>query len=79
MYPFILTTSLVLYRPIYDAGIFLARRGQDECLGCVAGLRQYAIAYPQMWDLADEIDAALQKARGNGPATSLGVPATMAA
>lgn len=54
---------LILYRPIYDAGMFLARRGQDECLGCVAGLRQYAMAYPQMWELAAEIEAALSKAR----------------
>lgn len=52
---------LILYRPIYDAGMFLARRGQDECLGCVAGLKQYAVAYPQMWDLAAEIEATLSK------------------
>jgi hypothetical protein len=52
---------LILYRPIYDAGLFLARRGQDESLGCVAGLKQYATAYPQMWELADEIQAVLQK------------------
>jgi hypothetical protein len=51
---------LILYRPIYDAGMFLARRGQEECLAC---LKQYADAYPQMWELGGEIEAALSKAR----------------
>ncbi|BEI79573.1 hypothetical protein CcaverHIS002_0101020 [Cutaneotrichosporon cavernicola] len=49
---------LVLYRPIYDAGMFLAREGLDDCLGCIAGLRLYSAAYPQIWELAAEIEAA---------------------
>lgn len=50
---------VVLYRPIYDAGMFLARRGQDESLACIAGLRQYATAYPQVWALAADIERTL--------------------
>ncbi|KLT46287.1 hypothetical protein CC85DRAFT_59374 [Cutaneotrichosporon oleaginosum] len=49
---------LVLYRPIYDGGMYLARQGRDDCLGCVAGLRLYATAYPQMWELARDIESA---------------------
>lgn len=50
---------LVLYRPMYDAGMFLARQGREESRALVAGLRQYAGPYPQMWDLALEIEAVL--------------------
>ncbi len=52
----------MLYRPIYDAGMYLARQGREDCLGCVAGLRLYATPYPQMWELAGEIEAAFLKA-----------------
>lgn len=52
-------TRLVLYRPIFDAGMYLARQGREDCLGCVAGLRQYAGPYPQMLDCALEIQETL--------------------
>lgn len=52
----------MLYRPIYDAGMYLARQGREDCLGCVAGLRLYAAPYPQMWELATEIETAFLKA-----------------
>lgn len=48
-------TRLILYKPIFDAGMYLARQGREDCLGCVAGLRQYAGPYPQMLDCALEI------------------------
>ncbi|WOO81373.1 uncharacterized protein LOC62_03G004902 [Vanrija pseudolonga] len=55
---------LVLYRPMYDAGMFLARQGREESRALVAGLRQYAGPYPQMWDLALEIEAVLLESAG---------------
>lgn len=55
----------MLYRPIFDAGMYLARQGREDCLGCVAGLRLYAVPYPQMWELAAEIEAAFLKANVN--------------
>ena len=45
-----------MYHPIYQAGIYLAENGREECLACVAGLRQYAIAYPRLWEIADEVE-----------------------
>ncbi len=45
-----------MHHPIYEAGLFLAKDGRSECLACVAGLRQYSIAFPQFWDCADEIE-----------------------
>lgn len=56
-----LTNRLALWRPIYDAGMYLARQGRDECLGCFAGLKQYAGPYPQMWEHALEIETTLMK------------------
>lgn len=41
--------------------MFLARQGRDECLGCFAGLKQYAGPYPQMWEHALEIETTLMK------------------
>lgn len=45
-----------MHHPIYEAGLFLADEGRDECLACVAGLRQYSISFPQFWDCAGEIE-----------------------
>ncbi|EIW70020.1 hypothetical protein TREMEDRAFT_30253, partial [Tremella mesenterica DSM 1558] len=47
---------LILYHPIYEAGCFLANMGRMECLACIAGMKQYSIAYPQMWDFSIEIE-----------------------
>lgn len=48
--------TLVIYKPIYEAGLYLARQGKEECLACVAGLRQYAIPFPSIWSSAEEIE-----------------------
>lgn len=47
--------SLCLYRPIFDAGMYLARQGLEDCMGCVAGLKQYSGPYPQMLECALDI------------------------
>ncbi|KAL7424221.1 hypothetical protein Q5752_001807 [Cryptotrichosporon argae] len=43
---------------IYEAGLHLARRGRGECAICVLGLRQAAVAFPQLHARAGEIEAA---------------------
>jgi len=47
---------LIIYHPIYEAGLYLAKQGKEECLICVAGLKQYSIPFPSVWVLAEEIE-----------------------
>ncbi|OCF45377.1 hypothetical protein I317_00622 [Kwoniella heveanensis CBS 569] len=47
---------LVIHHTIYEAGLYLASRGRSEHLICVAGLRQYSLAFPALWDQADELE-----------------------
>jgi hypothetical protein len=47
---------LVIYHPIYEAGLYLAAQVKEECLICVAGLRQYSTPFPSVWALAEEIE-----------------------
>jgi hypothetical protein len=47
---------LIIYHPIYEAGLHLAKQGKEECLICVAGLKQYSIPFPSVWVLAEEIE-----------------------
>ena len=47
---------LILHHPMHEAGLYLAEQGRDECFACVAGIRQYCIAYPQFWSQAEEIE-----------------------
>ncbi|WWD09924.1 hypothetical protein V865_008054 [Kwoniella europaea PYCC6329] len=53
---------LIINHPIYAAGEYLAALGRSEYLICVAGLRQYAIIYPSLWDQADKLDSIYQEA-----------------
>lgn len=46
----------MLYHPIYEAGLYLAEQGREECMISVVGLRQYCIPYPQFWTQAEEIE-----------------------
>lgn len=62
---------LICYRPIFDSGMYLARQGNMDCMGCILALKQYAVAYPQMWDLALEIETALNRKTTGGPAPEL--------
>ena len=47
---------LILIYPVYLAGLLLAESGKDEALVCVAGLKQYSIAYGYLWELAEEVE-----------------------
>jgi hypothetical protein len=47
---------LIICHPIYEAGLYLAKQGKEECLICVAGLKQYSIPFPCVWVLAEEIE-----------------------
>jgi hypothetical protein len=51
-----LDLSLILHRPIYEAGMYLARKGRQEYQINVAGIRQYSIPYPHFWEQANEMD-----------------------
>lgn len=51
---------MILFHPIYMAGLSLARTGRAECKSCIAGLRQYSIAYGYLWDSADELERVYQ-------------------
>ncbi|KAK6903149.1 hypothetical protein I203_108412 [Kwoniella mangroviensis CBS 8507] len=53
---------LIINHPIYAAGEYLASLGRSEYQICVAGLRQYAIIYPSLWDQADKLDSTYQEA-----------------
>ena len=46
----------IIYHPIYEAGLYLAKQGKEECLICVAGLKQYSNTFPSVWALAEEIE-----------------------
>lgn len=46
----------IIYHPIYEAGLYLAKQGKEECLICVEGLKQYSIPFPSVWVLAEEIE-----------------------
>jgi hypothetical protein len=46
----------VILHPIYEAGLYLAKQGKEECLICIAGLKQYSIPFPSVWALAEEVE-----------------------
>nr|XP_031861170.1 uncharacterized protein CI109_003531 [Kwoniella shandongensis]KAA5528242.1 hypothetical protein CI109_003531 [Kwoniella shandongensis] len=46
---------LMCHHPVYEAGLYLARRGRVECLACVAGLKQYSVTFPSLWEEAEEL------------------------
>lgn len=46
----------LLHSPIYEAGLYLAESGREECMAAIAGLRQHCISYPQFWSQAEEIE-----------------------
>jgi hypothetical protein len=50
-------TSLTLLQPMIEAGTYLAGQAREECMACVAGIHQYAAAYPSCWARAKEIEA----------------------
>lgn len=51
---------LILSHPAYLAGLILARSGKSECKPCIAGLRQYSIAFGHLWELAEEVEGIYQ-------------------
>lgn len=46
-----------------EAGRFLAAQGREEYLACVLGIRQYSIAFPQFWAVANELEETYAAAR----------------
>ncbi|WVF71971.1 hypothetical protein IAT40_006781 [Kwoniella sp. CBS 6097] len=48
---------LIIHHTIYEAGLYLASRGRTEHLICIAGLRQYSLSFPALWDQADELES----------------------
>lgn len=50
------SSSLILYYPIFLAGLMLAEAGKSEYLACVAGLKQYSISFGHLWELAEEVE-----------------------
>ncbi|WRT67323.1 uncharacterized protein IL334_004293 [Kwoniella shivajii] len=71
---------LIINHPIYSAGLYLANLGRSEYLICVAGLRQYSIIFPSLWDQADHLERLYKNAashvirgsvRNNNLSTSL--------
>lgn len=46
----------MIYHPIYEAGLYLARQGNEEYQACSAALRQYSSPFPSIWYLAKEIE-----------------------
>jgi hypothetical protein len=40
--------------------MYLARNGRMEFIACVAGMKQYCIAYPQFWHQAEEMEEAYE-------------------
>ena len=49
-------SRLLLYHSIYEAGMYLAEQGREECMILVVGLRQHCIPYPQFWTQAEDIE-----------------------
>lgn len=47
---------LILSHPAYVAGVVLARASRPEYKTCVAGLRQYSIAFGHLWEQAEELE-----------------------
>lgn len=62
---------LIIYHPIYQAGLYLASQGKEECLACVAGLKQYAAPFPSIFALAQEIETLYVNTKNRAPQTSL--------
>lgn len=44
--------------------MILAKAGRPECKTCIAGLRQYSIAFGHLWEVAEEVE---QLYRANTP------------
>lgn len=73
---------LLLHSPIYEAGLYLAEQGREDCMALVAGLRQHCISYPQFWSAAEEIErlynarvlAGTPHSASNTPARPVGPP-----
>jgi hypothetical protein len=55
----------IIYHPIYEAGLYLAAQAKEECLICVAGLKQYSIPFPSIWSLAEEIEVLYTSTKAN--------------
>lgn len=59
---------------MYLAGKVLANSGKEESKSCIAGLRQFSLAYPHLWELADELDTVYASRTGrhfNEPSPNL--------
>nr|XP_019013725.1 uncharacterized protein I206_01796 [Kwoniella pini CBS 10737]OCF52506.1 hypothetical protein I206_01796 [Kwoniella pini CBS 10737] len=56
---------LIINQPIFLAGEYLASLGKSEYLICVAGLKQYSVIYPSLWDQADLLDQIYSQAKVN--------------
>jgi hypothetical protein len=63
----VLTARLLLYHSIYEAGLYLAEQGREECMILVVGLRQHCIPYPQFWTQAEEIERLFNARLITGP------------
>ena len=46
----------IIYHPIYEAGLYLAKQGKEEHHICVAALKQYSIPLPSVRALVEEIE-----------------------
>lgn len=47
---------------MYLAGLLLAEAGKADALICVAGLKQYSIAYGHLWEMAEEVERLHERA-----------------
>jgi hypothetical protein len=72
----------IIYHPIYEAGLYLAKQGKEECLICVAGLKQYSIPFPSVAILAEEIEviygSTISHSSSNQPTTENHIPSVSA-
>lgn len=66
---------MTIIHPIYEAGAYLARRGREECQVCIAGLRQTATAFGQLWAPCAELEQILEDQR---PRDTIGTSVSMA-
>ncbi|WVQ98940.1 hypothetical protein IAU59_006072 [Kwoniella sp. CBS 9459] len=69
---------LIMNHTLYEAGLYLAFRGRGEHLICIAGLRQYSLSFPALWDQADELETVYVAATACTHAQQLTVNTTAA-
>lgn len=55
---------------IYEAGIYLGRLGREEAQQCIAGLRQYGMAYEEAYDRLEDIEAVVAEYASTARAAS---------